>query len=177
MTARYMTNESTARGRLLSAIARTSGAVVWPSVFLGILSTFLAAVAVADDPAPAPAAPTPLAVTARPIEALIEQGTLAMRTDPEASRRNADEAIALLQKNPDPDLEIRARLLLCDYQSERDTAAAQREIALALSPEFSRLSPSHSRIPARRPWRFACGSRAVAAAISRCAAAVSRSDW
>jgi len=52
-------------------------------------------------------------------------------TDPDASMRQADEALELLKKNPDPDREIRARLLICDYQSERDTAAAQREIAAA----------------------------------------------
>ncbi len=58
-----------------------------------------------------------------------------------------------------------------------DTASVYCAIALVLSPEFSRLSPSQSRIPARSPCRFACDSKAVAAAISRCAAAVSRSDW
>ena len=71
------------------------------------------------------------ATTLNPVEALIEQSTMAMRTEPDASKREADEALELLKKNPDPDLEIRARLLLCDYQSERDTAAAQREIAAA----------------------------------------------
>lgn len=65
------------------------------------------------------------------IERLIEQGTLAMRTEPDASRKDADQALELLKKTPDPDLEIRARLLVCDYESERDTAAAQREIAAA----------------------------------------------
>jgi diguanylate cyclase (GGDEF)-like protein len=71
------------------------------------------------------------ATTLNPVEALIEQSTMAMRTEPDASKREADEALELLKKHPDPDLEIRARLLLCDYQSERDTAAAQREIAAA----------------------------------------------
>jgi diguanylate cyclase (GGDEF)-like protein len=65
---------------------------------------------------------------AKSVENLIEQGTLAMRTDPDASKRYADEALELLKQSPDPDLEIRVRLLICDYQSERDTAAAQREI-------------------------------------------------
>jgi diguanylate cyclase (GGDEF)-like protein len=74
------------------------------------------------------------------VEALIERGTLAMRTDPDMSKRDADSALELLKKNPNPDLEIRARLLLCDYQSERDTAAAQREIAAAtaLLPQAKR---------------------------------------
>ena len=65
------------------------------------------------------------------IEALIEQGTQAMRTSPDDSRHAADQALELLKQSPDPDLEIRARLLVCDYESERDTAAAQREIAAA----------------------------------------------
>src|SRR5581483_10618527 len=75
-----------------------------------------------------------------PIEALIEQGTFAMRTSPDDSKRAADQALELLKKSPDPDLEIRARLLVCDYQSERDTAAAQREIAAAtaLLPQAKR---------------------------------------
>ena len=82
----------------------------------------------------------PARAAANPIEALIEQGTLAMRTDPDTSKREADEALELLKKSPDADLEIRARLLLCDYQSERDTAAAQREIAAAtaLLPQAKR---------------------------------------
>ena len=66
-----------------------------------------------------------------PVEALIERGTLAMRTDPDSSKRDADQALELLKAHPDPDLEIWARMLICDYQSERDTAAAQREIAAA----------------------------------------------
>jgi diguanylate cyclase (GGDEF)-like protein len=82
----------------------------------------------------------PTATTLNPVEALIEQSTMAMRTDPDASKREADEALELLKKHPDPDLEIRARLLICDYQSERDTAAAQREIAAAtaLLPQAQR---------------------------------------
>jgi diguanylate cyclase (GGDEF)-like protein len=74
------------------------------------------------------------------IEALVEQGTLAMRTEPDASKRAADNALELLKKTPDADLEIRARLLICDYQAERDTTAAQREIvaATALLPQAKR---------------------------------------
>ncbi|HEY4339330.1 MAG TPA: tetratricopeptide repeat-containing diguanylate cyclase [Steroidobacteraceae bacterium] len=55
-------------------------------------------------------------------------------TDPEALNRDAQAALAALQSTPDPDLEVRARLLLCDYNSERDLSAAadqaQRVIAL-----------------------------------------------
>lgn len=60
--------------------------------------------------------------------ALIERGSVEMRTDPEAGRINAEAALVLLARAPDPDAEIRARLLLCDYLSERDQAAAGREI-------------------------------------------------
>lgn len=128
-----MTNEATPAGRLKTAIARISRGVV----LLGILCAFPHAPARADDPAPAAVT---AATTASPIEALIEQSTLAMRTDPDASKREADEALELLKKSPDADLEIRARLLICDYQSERDTAAAQREIAVAttLLPQAKR---------------------------------------
>jgi len=48
---------------------------------------------------------------------------------PRASKRDAEEAVRVLKRRADPDLEIRARLLLCDYRSERDSAGAQQEIA------------------------------------------------
>jgi len=66
-----------------------------------------------------------------PAQALIDRGALDMRADPEASRRDAEGALRALQQRPDADLEIRARLLLCDYYSERDAAAAQEQIAQA----------------------------------------------
>lgn len=65
-----------------------------------------------------------------PALAIVERAGVAVRTDPEASRRGAEEALELLKRQPDADLEIRARLILCDYQSERDTAAAEQQIAL-----------------------------------------------
>ncbi len=49
---------------------------------------------------------------------LIEQAVKAMRIDPDSSQRRAQQALDLLKKEPNPDLEIRARLILCDYQSE-----------------------------------------------------------
>jgi diguanylate cyclase (GGDEF)-like protein len=114
-------------------LSRISASVM----LLAILSAMSLAPARADDPEPTVAAATR---TVNPIEARIEQGTLDMRTDPDASKREADVALEMLKKSPDPDLEIRARLLLCDYQSERDTAAAQREIAAAtaLLPQAKR---------------------------------------
>jgi diguanylate cyclase (GGDEF)-like protein len=63
--------------------------------------------------------------------ALVEHGTVAMRADPDASKRDAEQALALIRLHPDTDLEIRARLLLCDYYSERDGSAAQLQIDAA----------------------------------------------
>lgn len=63
-----------------------------------------------------------------PAQAIVEQAAVAVRTDPEASRRNVERALELLKRRPDADIEIRARLILCDYQSERDTAAAEAQI-------------------------------------------------
>jgi len=65
-----------------------------------------------------------------PAQALIDRAGVAVRTDPEVSRRDAEQALEALARRPDADLEIRARLILCDYQSERDTAAAEQQIAL-----------------------------------------------
>ena len=74
------------------------------------------------------------------VAALVESGERAMRSDPDASRRDAESALEALKRAPDPDLEIRAHLLLCDYQSERDSSAAQQEIAAAsaLLPQAKR---------------------------------------
>jgi diguanylate cyclase (GGDEF)-like protein len=81
------------------------------------------------------AAPDP-----NPAADLIERGTAAMRTDPEASHRDAMQALELLARYPDPDLEIRARLIACDYLAERDKSAAEQEAAkaLALVPQATR---------------------------------------
>jgi diguanylate cyclase (GGDEF)-like protein len=75
-----------------------------------------------------------------PAEALIERSVLGMRIDPDASQRDAQAALALLARAPNADLEIRARLLLCDYYSERDKNSAQAEItrANALLPRAHR---------------------------------------
>jgi diguanylate cyclase (GGDEF)-like protein len=69
------------------------------------------------------------APSVHPAQLLIERADRALRTDPEASRRALEQAIELLKRRPDADIEIRARLLLCDYQSERDTSAAEHQIA------------------------------------------------
>jgi diguanylate cyclase (GGDEF)-like protein len=63
-----------------------------------------------------------------PAAALIEKSGVTMRSEPEEGRRLAQEAVDMLLVRPDPDLEIRARLLLCDFQSERNTALAESQI-------------------------------------------------
>jgi diguanylate cyclase (GGDEF)-like protein len=72
--------------------------------------------------------------------ALIEDGMVAMRADPDASKGDAEQALAMIRLHPDTDLEIRARLLLCDYYSERDGSAAMQQIAAAaaLLPQAQR---------------------------------------
>ena len=81
------------------------------------------------------------AATPHPAQALIDRAAVAVRTDPEASRRDAEAALALLATRPDVDLEVRAHMLLCDHLSERDRAAAEQEVALAraLLPKLTRL--------------------------------------
>src|SRR5579859_5873548 len=80
------------------------------------------------------------AVDQNPALALIELGTVAMRTDPDASKQDAEQALDIIRRRPDADLEIRARLLLCDYYSERDGSAAREQIdaANALLPQARR---------------------------------------
>jgi diguanylate cyclase (GGDEF)-like protein len=71
------------------------------------------------------------AAEVHPAQALIDRASMAVRTDPEASRRDAEAALVALSKQPNVDLEIRARLTLCDYLSERDRAGAEEQIARA----------------------------------------------
>lgn len=75
-----------------------------------------------------------------PAEAFIDRGVLALRVDPDASKRDAEAALAVLVREPNADLEIRARLLLCDYYSDRDKHAAEEEISrsVALLPQAVR---------------------------------------
>ena len=73
-------------------------------------------------------------------QALIDAAEQSSRAEPETGRRQAESALELLRRAPDPDLEIRARLVLCDYYSERDRAAAEQQIATAtaLLPQATR---------------------------------------
>jgi len=72
--------------------------------------------------------------------ALIEDGMIAMRANPDESKRDAELALAMIRLHPEADLEIRARLLLCDYYSERNASAAEQQIAAAtaLLPQAQR---------------------------------------
>jgi len=66
-----------------------------------------------------------------PAQTLVDRAWAAARTDPDASSRDAYAALEILGRQPDVDLEIRARLLLCDHLSERDQAAAEQQVARA----------------------------------------------
>lgn len=75
-----------------------------------------------------------------PAETLVERSASTQRVRPEESYRLAQEALASLEARPDADLELRARTLLCSHLSERDRAAAEREVAAAeaLLPKLKR---------------------------------------
>jgi diguanylate cyclase (GGDEF)-like protein len=75
-----------------------------------------------------------------PAQALIDRAWAGARTDPDASSRDAYAALQILERQPDVNLEIRARLLLCDHLSERDQAAAEQQTVRAreLLPKATR---------------------------------------
>ena len=125
----------------MGALASQFMALAWLSMGLGQGSAWAAA-----------SAPT---AGAHPALEHVERGIIEMRTDPEASKRDADEALRLLQKQPDADLEIRARLLLCDYQAERDTHAAEQAIEAGQAN-------AHKIVLARSPRRHHRGDDAAA---------------
>jgi diguanylate cyclase (GGDEF)-like protein len=82
-------------------------------------------------PAPGSAASAPQ------IRELVAQAEKEAMSNPEALHRDAQAALSALKATPDPDLEIRTRLLLCEYDSERDLAAAAEQVrqTLALLPQ------------------------------------------
>jgi diguanylate cyclase (GGDEF)-like protein len=69
------------------------------------------------------------AAAPHPAAALVESSERQMRRDPEASHNDAERALARLAGSPHPDLELRARQLLCDYYSERDINRAAAELS------------------------------------------------
>jgi diguanylate cyclase (GGDEF)-like protein len=104
---------------------------------------------------------------AHPALVHVERGTIEMRTDPEASKRDADEALRLLEQQPDADLEVQARLLLCDYQAERDTKAAEQEIdaGMALLPKAHRQGLRAGLLDCRGQMYETAGNNAKARAL------------
>jgi diguanylate cyclase (GGDEF)-like protein len=74
---------------------------------------------------------TASAAVAAPPDALLDRAQAAARVDPESSRRHAEEALRQLAAQPDPDQQIRAHALLCDYHSERDRTAALAHVEQA----------------------------------------------
>src|ERR1700730_9171769 len=105
--------------------------------------------------------------SAHPALAYVERGILEMRSDPDASRRDAEEALRLLQQRPDADLEIRARLILCDYQAERDTKAAEQQIdaGTALLPKAHRVGLRAGLLDCRGQMYETAGNNAKARAL------------
>ncbi len=76
-----------------------------------------------------------------PAEALVDRSARTQRMRPDESERLAKEALTLLARQPDADLEVRARTLLCSHLSERDRVAAEQEAAAAeaLLPKLRRV--------------------------------------
>jgi diguanylate cyclase (GGDEF)-like protein len=102
-----------------------------------------------------------------PAVELVDRATTEMRTDPEASKRDADQALKLLEKDPDVDLEVNARLILCDYYAERDTGAAEREIdaGTALLPKAQRKGLKAGLLDCRGQMFETAGNNAKARAL------------
>jgi diguanylate cyclase (GGDEF)-like protein len=100
----------------------------------GFLTVAGTARAAESHPAEAQAKP------AHPAQSYIDRAAAAVRSSPEDSVRDAQAALKILIGQPNADLEIRARLLLCDHLSERDRAAAEAEVAKAraLLPQATR---------------------------------------
>ncbi len=75
-----------------------------------------------------------------PAKALVDRAQIGARTDPDASARDANAALELLAVQPNADLEIEARTLLCQHLLERDLTAAQKQLerARVLLPEATR---------------------------------------
>ncbi|MEY2854694.1 MAG: hypothetical protein RL030_1826 [Pseudomonadota bacterium] len=72
--------------------------------------------------------------------ALVEQARVSQKRNEDDSRRFAEQALALLAITPDRDQEFLARLVLCEYYTERDPpmTVAQIEALEALAPGLTR---------------------------------------
>jgi diguanylate cyclase (GGDEF)-like protein len=74
-----------------------------------------------------------LAVPAQPVDvdALLKQADDQIRIDPQASMRLAEQALAAAGPDGPVDQRVRALLILCEHESERDRDAAQERLARA----------------------------------------------
>lgn len=63
---------------------------------------------------------------------LVERAEQLVRTDSDASRRHAEQALKRLASAPDPELELRARFVLCDHFADQTPSAARDQIAKSL---------------------------------------------
>jgi diguanylate cyclase (GGDEF)-like protein len=79
----------------------------------------------------AAAAAREAAAAGHPAAALVQEAIRASRGNPDDARRLAEDALARLAAQPDADLEIRARLALCDHYAERDLDQARDMLARA----------------------------------------------
>jgi diguanylate cyclase (GGDEF)-like protein len=105
---------------------------------LGNSRTIFACAALALAAASVVGAAQPPRAKPGPIAQLVENATATQRSDSEQSRRLAEQALQSLVASPDPDLEVRARLVLCAYYSDRDFSAAETQITL-MQPLLPRL--------------------------------------
>ncbi|MGC4030071.1 MAG: diguanylate cyclase [Steroidobacteraceae bacterium] len=64
------------------------------------------------------------------VEGLLAEATVALRHNANQTRRLAEQALQRLAAQPDVDQEFRARLLLCEYYSERDLAALEQQVGM-----------------------------------------------
>jgi diguanylate cyclase (GGDEF)-like protein len=71
---------------------------------------------------------------------LVEEALIQLRVNPERAQALASQALELLGRTPDPDLAIRARLVLCEFFAERDAGATSAQIA-----EIEALLPAATR--------------------------------
>ncbi len=71
------------------------------------------------------------------------------------------------KRQPDADLEVQARLILCDYYAERDTGAAEREIdaGTALLPKAQRKGLKAGLLDCRGQMFETAGNNAKARAL------------
>ncbi|MEO8307703.1 MAG: diguanylate cyclase [Pseudomonadota bacterium] len=124
------------------------------------------------------AAQLPRTSSSTPIAQMIERATAAQRSDSEQSRRDAEEALQALIANPDPDLEMRARLVLCGYYTDRDASATEAQIATmqSLLPRLANASLRAGLLTCRGGLQERRGSNVEALALYEQAVSTARSS-